>query len=194
MKPGKKYRPGPAPDRNKVARLPQKVRDAVARDLILGKKSMYQAAKDLGVTAPTVARFINAYSEEDRLRIMSSALEAKKIKEGTDVAEFVNELGDDISSDLKWVLRELKALLEDAKGDDEKALQLGALKELRQSLMAVADITGKLSRKVEVSFELHESPAFLELRTVMLRVLENHPEAKADFLNEMGALKVVGSS
>lgn len=186
-----KRRAGPAPDRSKIARKPQKLRDEMARQIILGHISMHAAAKEFKVTPATVSRWIGGYTEEDRLRIMSEALEKKRVQEGHDVAEFVNELGDDITSDLKWVLRELKRLLEDAKGDDEKALQLGALKELRQSLMAVADITGKLSKRVEVSFELHESPAFLELRSVMLKVLEKHPEAKMDFLQEMGRLKVV---
>lgn len=186
-----KRQAGPSPDRNKIARLPQKKRDEIARDLIMGNKSMYRVAKDLKVTAQTVSRFIGAYTEEDRVRVMAGALEARRIKEGAEVAEFVNELGDDIATDLKFVLRELKTLLDSAKGDSDRVMQLGALKELRQSLMAVADLTGKLSRKVEVSFELHESPAFLELRSVMIRVLEKHPAAMADFLQEMGRLKVI---
>jgi len=109
-------------------------------------------------------------------------------------AAIVNEFGDDTDKDLKWVLRELKALLESASGDDEKVLKLGTLKELRQSLMALADLHGKLNKKMEIHLNLNESPQFIKLRQIILTVLDRHPEAKADFLDEMRVLKVIDAT
>lgn len=109
-------------------------------------------------------------------------------------AAIVNEFGDDTDKDLKWVLRELKALLEGAKGDEDKVLQLGTLKELRQSLMALADLHGKLNKKMEIHLNLAESPQFIRLRKIILTVLDRHPDAKADFLDEMRVLKVIDAA
>jgi len=125
--------------------------------------------------------------------IVARTIQEKRMQEALDHAEIVNEFGDDVQRDVKWLLRELKELLATSKGDEDRILQLGTLKELRQSLLALADLQGKLSKKIEVKFDLHESPAFLELRRVMMEVLEAHPEAKADFLDRMGKLKVVDS-
>ena len=75
--------------------------------------------------------------------------------------------------------------------DDEKLVQLGTLKEVRQALMSLAELQGKLNRKVEISLNLSESPQFIQLRQIILSVLDRHPEAKADFLQEMRVLQVI---
>jgi hypothetical protein len=176
----------------KLDLLPKAKRDKVVEDIVLGRKTMFRVGKELRIADSTVRRYMELrVSDEERLRIVANAAHAHKIKEAEEAAGTVNDLGDDINADLRFVLRELKALLQDAKGDDDRVLQLGTLKELRQSLMSLADLTGKLSRRIDVSFELHQSPAFLELRTVILKVLDSHPDARADFLAEMQRMKVV---
>lgn len=152
---------------------------------------MTGVARELKISETTVGRYMSRVTEEERLEILAKHYHEAKVKAAIQNAEVVNELGDDVQQDVKWLLRELKTLLSDAKGDEDRVLQLGTLKELRQSLLALADLQGKLSRKVEVHFALHESPAFLELRRVMIEVLDRHPEAKADFLERMGHLKVI---
>jgi hypothetical protein len=96
-----------------------------------------------------------------------------------------------VDTDLKWVLGELKALFQSAKGDEDKLLQLGTLKEVRQSLMALAELHGKLNKRIDIHLNLNESPQFIKLRQIILTVLDRHPEAKADFLDEMRVLKVI---
>jgi transposase-like protein len=176
---------------HKIAELPKAKRDKAVQDIVLGRKSMGQVGKELGISDAAVGRYMRTVTEEERLSILANAAHDAKVRAAMQNAEVVNELGEDVQHDVKWLLRELKTLLTDAKGDDDRVLQLGTLKELRQSLLALADLQGKLSRKVEVHFALHESPAFLELRRVMIEVLDKHPEAKADFLERMGKLKVV---
>ena len=48
-----------------------------------------------------------------------------------------------------------------------------------------------MSKKVDVTIDINNSPAVLQIREVILNVLEQHPEAQADFLREMQRLRVI---
>lgn len=158
---------------------------------------MYQVTKDLErdhkfkISDTAVSRFMSQYvDEQERVAILAQAAHDAKIADAVARGAMIDEFGEDTDRDLKWVLRELKTLLQDAKDDDEKALQLGTLKELRQSLMALADLHGKLNKKMDIHLNLNESPQFIQLRQIILTVLDRHPDAKADFLDEMKVLQV----
>ncbi|MDP2496190.1 hypothetical protein Q8W25_19325 [Shimia thalassica] len=171
--------------------LPDAKREHYTREIVLGRMSMFQAGKDLGMSDTSVARYISQLPEEDKLAILATAMHDAKVKTAMQHAAIVNEFGEDTDKDLKWVLRELKSLLEGAKGDEDRVMQLGALKELRQSLMSLADLHGKLNKKMDIHLNLNESPQFIQLRQIILKVLNNHPAAKHDFLNEMDAMGVI---
>lgn len=94
-------------------------------------------------------------------------------------------------TDLKWVLRELKRILEESKDDEDRVLQLGTLRETHKVLNSLANIFGLVSKKVDVTIDINNSPAVLQIREVILNVLEQHPEAQADFLREMQRLQVI---
>lgn len=179
---------------HKMALLPDAQREHYTREIILGRMSMEQAGRELGVSGMSVARYVTTIPDDERLAIVAQAFHDSKVQTALQHAAIVNEFGDDTDKDLKWVLRELKALLESASGDDEKVLKLGTLKELRQSLMALADLHGKLNKKMEIHLNLNESPQFIKLRQIILTVLDRHPEAKADFLDEMRILKVIDAT
>lgn len=176
---------------HKLAMLPKAERDEMVKDVVLGRKSMFQVSQEKGVSDTSVARFMRTVDEQERVAILAQAAHDAKLREATRNAELINEFGEDTDKDLKWVLRELKELLEGAKGDEDRQIQLGTLKELRQSLMALADLHGKLNKKMDIHLNLNESPQFIQLRQIILRVLDRHPEAKADFLDEIRVLKVI---
>jgi ubiquinone biosynthesis protein UbiJ len=121
-----------------------------------------------------------------RVVMVQDKLAAKQFEAGV-----LNEDRVEIDGDLRWVIQKLKALLQDAEGDEDRLLQLGSLREIRQSLLALAELQGKLNKELTVHLNLNESPQFLTLREIILRVLDRHPEAKADFLDEMRVLKVL---
>ena len=177
--------------------LPKDVREAAIRDIVLGRRSMYQVTKDLcarrgfTITDTAVSRYMATITEEERLEIIANAMGEAKLADIREKAEIVDQFGEDTDKDLKWVLRELKSLLEDAKDDKDRVMQLGSLKELRQSLMALADLHGKLNKRMDVHLNLNESPQFIELRKIIIRVLDRHPAAKHDFLDEMDRLGVI---
>lgn len=183
--------------RHKFDLLPKDVRDKAVQDIVLGRRSMYQVTKDLSarkgfsITSTAVARYMSTVTEDERLEIIANAMGEAKLADIREKAQIVDEFGEDTYKDLKWVLRELKALLEAAKDDEDRQMQLGSLKEIRQSLMSLADLHGKLNKRMDVHLNLNESPQFIQLRQIILNVLERHPDAKADFLEEMKVLKVL---
>ncbi|MET4130028.1 hypothetical protein [Roseovarius sp. MBR-6] len=180
-----------SPRQHKLDQLPKAKRDEIVRDVVLGRKSMLQVSREMLVSDTSVSRFMRTVTEEERLGILAQAAHDSKIAEATRNAALVNDLGEDTEKDLKWVLHELKTLLSAARGDDDKMIQLGTLKEVRQALMSLADLQGKLNRKIDISLNLNESPQFIQLRQIILHVLDRHPEAKADFLKEMHVLQVI---
>ena len=84
-------------------------------------------------------------------------------------------------------------MIEDADetGEPDRILELAQMKEMRQTLMDLAKVRGMFSNKIDVTVDLGTSPQFIMLRKIILTVLEAHPAAKADFLDEMRALQVI---
>ena len=177
--------------------LPKKVRDDAVRDFVLGRRGASRISRDLleqrkfKITQVAVGRYMACITEEERLEIGAQAIQDQKIANAMANAEAIENFGEETEQDLKWVLRELRDLLAAAKGDDEKQIALGTLKEVRQSLMSLADLQGKLNRKIDIQLNLNESPQFIKLRQIILKVLEHHPAAKSDFLGEMKKLQVI---
>ena len=176
---------------SKLRGLPDGTKEAIVADVLTGRKSRNQIAEFYRTSEGSVRRLLDLYSDEDRLRIMAREAEKAKIAAAKKDADTVMGFGEDVATDMGYVLRKLKKLLEDAEDDEDRLMQLGSLKEMRNTLMALATIHGQISKKIEVSLDLKNSPAFLDLKTVVLEVLEAHPEAKADFLTRMGRMKLI---
>lgn len=163
----------------------------ILKQLVLKEKTFMQIAKDLGCSDTSLRRAVDRLTPDEKNRIIAEDAQNRKMTVATSTADILNEDGADVASDLGWVLRELKDLLQSAKGDEDRQMQLGSLKEIRAALMSIAEVRGQLSKKIDVHLNLAESPQFITLRQIILRVLERHPEAKADFLNEMRVLQVM---
>lgn len=177
----------------KMGSLPEVRRTQLIREIVLKKRSMDAVARELGISNTSVGRFMKTISDHEKAMIIAEDSQKRKTDDATGIATILNEDGEDVASDLKWVLRELKSLLESAKDDEDRKIQLGSLKEIRQALMAIAEVRGQLARKIDIAINLNESPQFIQLRHIILKVLERHPEAKADFLTEMRVLQVLPS-
>lgn len=176
---------------SKLQPLPKATREALVADILTGRRSRGAIARYYKTSEASVRRMLDEFSEEERLRIMAKEAEKAKLAEAEAHASAVMGLGEDVSEDMKWLLRKLKQLLEDAEGDEDRLMQLGSMKEIRQSLMQPAEIRGQISKKIEVTMDIKNSPAFLDLKTVVLEVLEAHPAAKQDFLLRMGKMKLI---
>jgi len=147
--------------------------------------------REIGIADISIKRWFMSIPEDEKLRLVAQHLERARLAETERAAAVVTNLGDDVVTDLKWVLRELKRILEESKDDEDRVLQLGTLRETHKVLNSLANIFGLVSKKVDVTIDINNSPAVLKIREVILNVLEQHPEAQADFLREMQRLQVI---
>ena len=162
----------------------------IALDMLLKRRSARVIGEGLGVSDNAVIRWMKKMPEDQKLMLLAEEAERSRVAEAEAAAASVTLFGEEVEDDMKWLLRKLKSLLEEAEGDEDRLLQLGSLKEIRQALMSLADVRGQLSKKVEVSVDVATSPAFLQLKKVVIDVLDNHPEAKTDFLTKMHEMKL----
>jgi len=158
----------------------------IDRDLVAGK-ARAAISRKYGLTADSLRRHEQAHITEEMRREI--ALELRKDR-AVAVADELNEGDVEIDASMKRILREIDALLKRAVADNNDPLALLSLKEMRATLMDLAKLTGSLQRELTVTVNLNESPQFITLRQMILRVLERHPEAKADFLGEMRRLQI----
>lgn len=161
---------------------------------IMNGRPMLQVANEVGVSDSSVKRWFETFPEDEKIRLMARHIEQRKLEETEHAVAVVSGLGDDVVKDFKWVLHELRRILTEAKDDEDRVLQLGTLRETHKVLNSLANIFGLVSKKVDVQIDINNSPAVLEIREVILRVLENHPEAQGDFLAEMHKLKVISDA
>ncbi|MEM7516068.1 MAG: hypothetical protein AAF368_03975 [Planctomycetota bacterium] len=170
--------------------LTEPQREKLIVDLHLGRISAYAAGKKYGIAEQSVARWRKTWPEDEILMLAAREKQRSEVAKKRDAAGILMSEGDDIDNDLRWIIQRLRRAVE-ACEDDEQLLELAQLREMRKSLIDLAKVRGMFSNKIDVSIDLGSSPQFLMLRTIILKVLEAHPDAKAAFLEEMQALNVV---
>ena len=175
--------------------LPESRQDSIilARLLIEqdmpGGRTYPDLAHEFGLATLTVKRWYDKQTDARKQKVMAHYLHRKK-QEQAEIAEGVGAaLGEDIQQDFRWVLKHLKRLVEDGEKDGDNVLELSALRETSRVLEKLANLLGMMRKKVEISVDLNASPQFIELRDVIVRVLEDHPDAMVDFQRELHRLQ-----
>ncbi|MBA84190.1 hypothetical protein ACSSNL_05090 [Thalassobius sp. S69A] len=176
--------------RHKLDELPQATQDRIKEELATGSRSMLAIGKQFGVSDTSVKRWWKKVPEDERLLIAARVRQSEHVAAVKEAAAAVSD-GDDIDNDLRWLVRRLRSAIESCGDDDDKLLELAQMREMRNTLMDLAKVRGMFSQKIDVTVDLGTSPQFLLLRQIILRVLEAHPSAKADFLTEMQQLQVI---
>ncbi len=179
---------------SKLRGLPKATREAIVTRVLVGEVAKNAIARQYRTSDASVKRLVDSYSEAEQTMLIAKWMEGRQKAEAEAARETITLFGEDVATDMRWVLGKLKALIEQAEEDDDNYMVLVSLKETRQSLMALAEIQGKLSKRIEIDVDVKNSPAFHDLKMVTLRVLENHPQAKADFLAELHQMKLIGQS
>lgn len=83
---------------------------------------------------------------------------------------------------------ETSAWLEKAKTSDDLKGGIAAIAELRKQLKNVAEILAQQTTRDDVVTA--QSPAWQSVKKTIMSVLDNHPAAKAEFLQRMGQLAI----
>lgn len=164
-------------------------RDQLIVDIVTGATNYFQASKQIGISDSSIRRWFESVPEDEKLILAAQAKQRMEVAQKKDAAGILMSDGDDIDQDLRWLIKRLRDAVE-ACNDDEKLLELAQMREMRNNLMALAKVRGMFNQKIEVSFDMASSPQFLALRSLIIRVLERHPEAKHDFLNELEGMGI----
>jgi hypothetical protein len=90
---------------------------------------------------------------------------------------------DDLLAKIEGLYSEAMAVLEAGKGGDDQRLVLLAIDRAGKQLETLAEMRGALSRQPVLN--VHLSPEWLELRTVIVGALEPHPDARGAVLRAL---------
>lgn len=175
--------------RHKISELTEWKQEQLIKDRLKGR-SYDDIGKELGIAGNSVKRWWTQAVPEDKKLLIAAKMKQEDVQMAADI---VASDGDDIDMDLRWLLRRLRKVIEEADetGEPDRILELAQMREMRQTLMDLAKVRGMFSNKIDVTVDLGTSPQFIMLRKIILNVLEQHPAAKADFLSEMRALQVI---
>jgi hypothetical protein len=165
-------------------------RDALVVAIATGATNPHQLMPELSISDTSIHRWFKAIPDDEKMILVAKHKQKQALRDAREAAEILNSDGDEIDNDLRWLLQRLRRAIE-ACADDEKVLELHQLREMRNTLMDLAKVRGMFSQKIDVQINLAESPQFLVLRQIMLKVLDAHPVAKADFMTEMRTLNVI---
>ncbi len=181
----------PPKNGHKVEReLTTSQRNQIVVDLANGAISPERVGEKYGFSGNSVRRWWKTVPEDEKMLLVAQDRQRRDVAAKRHAADMIVSDGDDIDNDLRWLIRRLRSVIEGCT-DDDKLLELAQMKEMRQTLMDLAKVRGMFTSKIDVTIDLGSSPQFIMLRQIILRVLERHPDAKLDFLDEMRALKVI---
>ena len=181
----------PPKNGHKVEReLTTSQRNQIVVDLANGVISPERVGEKYGFSGNSVRRWWKTVPEDEKMLLVAQDRQRRDVAAKRHAADMIVSDGDDIDNDLRWLIRRLRSAIEGCI-DDDKLLELAQMKEMRQTLMDLAKVRGMFTSKIDVTIDLGSSPQFIMLRQIILRVLERHPDAKMDFLDEMRALKVI---
>lgn len=167
--------------RFKLDELPAASQQKIKEDIILGRRSMFEVAKQVGIADTSVARWMRKMPEEERLRIL-----AKNRVEGIEAdAAVVNEDRMDIANTYESLARRVEKLITKAEAANDDAFALAAMEGLRKVLRDIATMQGKLATQVNVQVTLAQSPEWITMRAILQEVCEEVPAAREPLLRRM---------
>ena len=167
--------------RYKLDELPAASQQKIKEDIILGRRSMFEVAKQVGIADTSVARWMRKVSEEERLRIV-----AKNRVDGLEGdAAIVNQDRMDVANTYESLARRVEKLISKAEENEDDAFALAAMEGLRKVLKDIATMQGKLATQVNVQVTLSQSPEWITMREILREVCDEVPEAREPLLRRM---------
>ena len=153
--------------------------------------SVRECAEKYGLSKDACNRHNRKHVDEaQRRKVIAQDVRDQEVTEQQQVAGVLNDERVEVQSGLKRCIKEIERILERAKDDDNAALQLSALKEMRQALIDLAKIYGTLKQSLTINVALTDSPEWLELRAILVDVFNAHPEAERAFVEKARRLNV----
>lgn len=157
-------------------------KNEIIKDIVLGRRTLTDIAKRIGVDFSTVQRYRdNKITEEMRRDIMAQE-RVGKIEADTAI---VNEDKMDVSRTYDSLAVRVERLITKAEANGDDAFALAAMEGLRRTLRDIAQLQGKLAQNLTVNVSLSESKEWVLLRTILNAVVDEVPEAREPLLRHM---------
>lgn len=154
-------------------------RDEIETAWLLKRGTKVAIAERHGLHQDAIGRhFENHVTEERKKEIALAAKEAAAAQ----LDDEINVDQVDIAHGMKRILKEIEAILNKVKGEDD-TLALTALRDMRATLESLAKLYGQLQDKTTIVVSINEAPEWLKLRSILGDVFRAHPEAGAAFLD-----------
>ena len=138
--------------------------------------------------ADAIGRHAKAHIPEEVVKEI--ILESKREKSAAIDAE-INEDQVEISGGLQRIVREIDGILQRAKAAGDDGMALTALRDMRQTLMELAKLYGKLREVSTVEVKILEAPQWVQLRAILVEVFNAQPAAGAAFMEKTRHLKLL---
>lgn len=155
-------------------------RSELDRDVVLGKK-IAQVARNYGIQNDAVHRHVRNHLTEEMRREIAVDLKRERAQE---VATELNDERLDIANTYEALARRVERLISKAEQEGNDGLALASMEGLRKVLHDIATMQGKLALQLTVQVTLMESKEWIELRTILERIFQEHPAAGQMFLEQ----------
>jgi hypothetical protein len=150
-------------------------RDAIDRALVAGEPIRRIAAR-----YPLSASSVGRHRAHISPAIVRAALKREEQEErrAASLLDRVENLYD-----------EAREVLETAKANEQGAISINAIRELRSTLELIGRLTGEINERPQVVTNVLIAPEWLAVRTMLLDVLAPFPEARAALSSRLRELE-----
>ena len=146
-----------------------KDREALETALLRRERTQEEVAKALGVTRRAIGQHLQKHVPRDTSLAIS---QGKATQAGLNVAQQLLEIN-----------QASRKILEEALGGGDPGLALRAIDRVEKQLELQAKLLGDIETGVTVN--VNQAPAFVEFRSLVLNVLDQHPAAKAELVERL---------
>lgn len=157
-------------------------KNEIIKDIVLGRRSLADIAKRIGVDPGTVARYRDDKITEEMRRSILAETRIDTIKADTEV---INQDRMDVAMTYESLAKRVERLITKAEQNEDDAFALTAMEGLRKVLRDIATMQGKLATNLTVNVALAESKEWVTLRRILNEVVEEVPEAREPLLRRM---------
>ena len=154
----------------------------IIKDIVLGRRTLTEIAKRIGVDFTTVQRYRDLKITEEMRRSIMAEQRIRQVEAETEV---INQDRMDVATTYESLARRVEKLITKAEANEDDAFALAAMEGLRKVLRDVAMMQGKLATALTVNVTLSESKEWVTLRTILQEVCDEVPAAREPLLRRM---------
>ncbi len=157
-------------------------RNEIVKDIVLGRRTLADIAKRIGVDPGTVARYRDDKITEEMRRSILAETRIATVEADTEV---INQDRMDVAMTYESLAKRVERLITKAEQTEDDHFALAAMEGLRRTLRDIAQLQGKLATNLTVNVSLAESKEWVTLRRILNEVVEEVPEAREPLLRRM---------